>query len=92
MGIRRRTKKEIAAIQAKRKITPPPKRSTVRKRRAQERAQVKALNNPAFGTAKTKGKGIYTEKQKKQILTTRAMNKAYRKKRQEAIRSKRSKK
>ncbi len=78
MGIRKRTKKEMAAIAAKRKITPPPKRSTTRKRRAQASAQAKALNNPAFGTAKTKGKGIYTEKQKKDILATRAGNRAYR--------------
>ena len=92
MSIRRKTAKEIAAEKAKRAITPPPKRSTIRKRKAQAKAQAKALNNPAFGTKKTEGKGIYTERQKQQILTTRARNKAYRKTRQEAIRSKRGKK
>ena len=77
MGIRKATKAETAARKAKRKVTPPPKRQTASKVLKQRKAQRAAYHKKDFADASRRGKGIYTEAEKKQILKAQARRKAH---------------
>jgi len=79
MGIRRAklTKAELAAAKKKRFRTPPPKRMTANKVLKQRKAQKAAYDEVDFEAAKRRGKGIYTEEEKKQIKKSQDRRKAW---------------
>ena len=79
MGIRLRklTKAELAAAKKKRLKTPPPRRQTANKVLKQRKAQREAYHKKDFKDAERRGRGIYTEEEKKQIKKTQARRKAW---------------